>query len=692
MGIAEDLREAGTSSTNAARVGELSTHRDRRVRVLAARHSQLPAPSLAVLAADSEPAVRAALVSTHALEPAQCVALLRDESLRVRRAVVRHQNLPFELLKGFLESGRASAVVLERMRQFLADPGIAEALINEPRWAYFAADGAFRYEFVAALLAQRQLPWVVSRMAAVGTLDDRTALLLARHDDRAVQEAIGGRSDLSKRVQRRIALQGGNWARAAIVRRPTPDAIVRWSGRVGVHRVLRRARAEVTTSRLALAWLSCSAHWDVKAAVAANPALGGFVQRQLTRSGYRAVGVALARRPDLSEQSIARLARLHLMVRLELAANPHLLPESMNRLGADADPFVAGVATSRATWPTVSALIDNPTTPAWVLRRVALGDRATADEKDRLLVWLALGGGNGDPNFDPLSCAGTPGVAGYRLESGSDNPWDYLTSPLWRTRILAGQGRGSLGHEVVHVLAMDPHVAVRRVAAGYRSLNALKGLRFDADPSVTTQALTTLQSTERTSMPLRQFVRVFGRRLALPLAVVLGVVTLSRLGGGNDDPFPPQPPVLADAASIVAWKLDPLLPASELQRGTIDREPRFAPICVTSSGAKIWVQSVVGPDALNSYVKVAVKRTDRDSWVYSAVFDERAGPPEVTGPKVPVFDAAVVVLGWATQGGVGRVRVEIQEVPRGAEPRPTYRVTIPFGPDAVEATAYGGCI
>jgi hypothetical protein len=686
VGLVDDLREAGTASTCGSRVADLGSHDDRRVRVLVARHPALPASSFAALAADREPAVRAALASTHPLDSTHCAALLRDSNRRVRQAVLRYQDVPFKLLKDHIEAGGGSAAVLQRMRLHLRDPSLAAVLINQPRWAHFAAEGTFRYDDLEALLARRGQPWVLSRLAAVGTFDDRSGLLFAKYDNRAVQESIAGRPDLSARLQRRIAFRGGVWSRAAILGRRPTDALTRVLGRRGFHRVLRRVRAEVTTSKTALAWLSLSPHWDVKAAVAANPKSGRFVLRQLARSGSWAVGAALARRADIDERSIGRLVRRHLLVRLLVAANPAIPPSSLQRLVLDGNVYVAGVAAAQASARTVEELLNDPKTPAWVLRRVAVGDRATANEKERILVWLALGGGNGDPGFDPFTCTGSPGPSGYRLEPGGGAPWECMNSPLWRTRVLAGQGRESLDHNVVAAMSKDPHVAVRRVAAGYRSRRSLRELRFDAEPSVSTHASTTLQSTESPAPK--------GWAVGAVIAVALIGLGLATRGSGGSTPDSAfvQPPPLADAPSIVQWKIDPTSPLAVVQVGTIRDEPRWEPSCTTAAGAEIWAQSVVGPVDTSSYVKVAVKRADRDVWVYTMTFDAASGLPETDDRRrVPVNSSSIVVLGWPTHKKSGWIRIEVREVPGDGDPMTTYRLRIPFGDDAPEPVVYGGC-
>jgi hypothetical protein len=699
VGLADDLREAGTPSSSVSRIAELSRHQDRRVRALAASHQALPQSAFGELASDPDPAVRAALAWSHSLDHALCLPLLRDQSRRVRRAVLRRQDLPFDALRQLVESGRATEAVLDRMRTFLSDPAVAEPLLNQPRWAYFAADGAFRHEFVAALLARKQQQWIIGRLAARGTFDDRTALMLAKHDDRAVQESVAGRIDLSTAAQRRIALRGGVWARATLIRRRPNDRVLKWCGRLGTHRVLRRGRAEVAERRFALAWLATSRHWDVKAAAASNPALGRRTQRRLAGSGSSAVGAALARRKDLSTQSIETLVKLHLLVRLELAANPLLPLSAVERLAVDADPFVAGVANWRAPWPNVDELLRDPATPAWVLRGVAISDRASNDERDRILTWLALGGGNGDPTFDPITCTGSPsstGVVGpdaYRLDPKWDDPQYYRASPLWRTRVLAGQGRASLSHEVVSYLATDPHPAVRRVAAGYRSLPSLRELRFDVNASVSTQALTTMQSTVKPKLPPREYARVLGRRFAVPI-VIAAFVGLSAAGPdtNNDGDFrAPLPAVPGLATSLGTWDVDPLRPITEVQVEAFAQEPWSVPVCVTGSGAEIWVLTGFGPGELDGYVKVAVSKTTRDVWVYPFVLDQTSGSPEEAARKVSVMDDWIIALGFATHRQSGHVRVEIREAPNSAEPITTYRVKIPFGPGAGEPTAYGGC-
>jgi hypothetical protein len=272
--------------------------------------------------------------------------------------------------------------------------------------------------------------------------------------------------------------------------------------------------------------------------------------------------------------------------------------------------------------------------------------------------------------------------------------------------MLGGQSRKTLSHAAVWAMSMDPHPAVRRVAAGYQSMNSLQQLLFDADPSTSATAMATLKSMEGLPtrvVSLRTRLRKVSAQLLIPVVAFLALVALGQLADDEAPSpsypgfqmFPATPFAVTETTlappSIVAWKLDPERPPSVAQRTSLVTTPRFAPICVTESGARIWAQSVQGVDAVETYVKAAFVRADVDLFVYPSVIVEDAVPAAATVGHIALFEDSISALGWSTDGEVGEIRLEIREVPPGDQRPSTYQVTIPFGPDAAEPTATGGC-
>ncbi|HEX6454091.1 MAG TPA: HEAT repeat domain-containing protein [Trebonia sp.] len=183
-------------------------------------------------------------------------------------------------------------------------------------------------------------------------------------------------------------------------------------------------------------------------------------------------------------------------VRLYAAANPSLIPPLADRLLADPDPYVRGVAATHpaATGDALARLADGMTEPAWILRRIAAHPACPAQTSDELLTWLALGGAtNADPMFDPVECTGHPAdtsasaFAWYRQQAQRTGADEH---PLWRVRAAVLGSGGRISANRAWALARDPRRDVRRVIAraGLLPLNIRLELRRDADQTAAAAA------------------------------------------------------------------------------------------------------------------------------------------------------------------------------------------------------------
>jgi hypothetical protein len=371
-----------------------------------------------------------------------------------------------------------------------------------------------------------------------------------------------------------MALTGDLWAVDAVVRREPRDRLTRLLSFRRIHRVARRARAETSQNRLALGFLAHSRAWDVRYAVAVNPATRARTLCYLQSSFGWTVDEALAQRDDLPPQLYGRLWS-HPAVKLKLAANPATPAEEVCRLVESPDRFVSGMALThpRAPADLVDSAKNSPSTPAWVLRRMARDPQLSEAERDRLLVWLTLGGAAGDPNFDPISCVGTPGPRtqtyddAYREECAAAG----LGSALWRARVMVGRGARRLDLGLLGAMARDPHPQVRHVAAGYRAIGSLKELQFDAIPQVSVHAENTLRST-----PQPKWKSAIDPEWWIRIAVVVAIAVVALLAVAPHD----------DAADADGDQF-----VSHLaQWADLVGRPSFAKLCEWGGGS-VWVES-----------------------------------------------------------------------------------------------------
>lgn len=240
-----------------------------------------------------------------------------------------------------------------------------------------------------------------------------------------------------------------------------------------------------------LLWFLLFRRWDVRATLAANPRTPVPLLRMLRWTSDWAVSAAVAASPAASPELLKRVieAGESAAVRMYAAANLSLSGPLADRLLADRDPYVRGVAAAHpaASAAALAKLAEGMTEPAWILRRIAANPACPPGVSDQVLTWLALGGaGNADPMFDPLECVGhpacttAPALSWYREQArhrGADR------HPLWRVRAAVLGAGGRISADRARSLARDPRPEVRRViaGAGVLPLDIRLELRRDAD-------------------------------------------------------------------------------------------------------------------------------------------------------------------------------------------------------------------
>ncbi len=96
---AATLREARLPATSKARLAELATHPDWRVRKAVAGNRRTPGEVLARLARDPEPQVRISVATNISTPDAVYLVLARDGDVDVRSVVARYEYVPVAALK-----------------------------------------------------------------------------------------------------------------------------------------------------------------------------------------------------------------------------------------------------------------------------------------------------------------------------------------------------------------------------------------------------------------------------------------------------------------------------------------------------------------------------------------------------------------------------------------------------------------
>lgn len=279
---------------------------------------------------------------------------------------------------------------------------------------------------------------------------------------------------------------------------------------------------------------------------------------------------------------------MHPQVQLLVAAHPRTPVALLAQLRKSDDIFVRRLAAIHPSLPLddrLAAALDAGA-PAWVVRRVAADPSLAPEERARLDVRLAAGDLDGDPDFDPIECVGSPGVTGepeeaaYRRFASNHG----VRSSLWRARKVIAADMKLLDEGKLAALAEDSHDEVRAAVARLEHRDTLKQLRSDSSAAVRAEAEATLAQLPR--VPIR-------RRLAPVLVVLaalavlpLGIVLFTAAGKGANE---------ADAL-----KLPPSVDIGRWLPGSVDA-PAGNALC-RAGGTTVWFTET--DDVL--YVVVAV--------------------------------------------------------------------------------------
>lgn len=495
-----ELRAAGVPSTGGDVIAGLVGHDDVRVRVLCAGHPNLPVEFVARLAVDVVP-VRRAVAGRDALDPEIAVKLATDTERSVRRIALRRQVFTRDQLRWLVEQGNRSPVVMAKLEAHLGDPDFVADMYADPRWRWVALQGTFRHRTVRRIIADEN-QFIVAQLAAQATLKLRSKLYLSRSPSRVVQRSIGGRGDLTRLDRLVLSVFGRQWAVVQLLHTAPRRGLVRLGASVHRGRVVGRHRAATSSNRCYLWWRSRGLDWGTHMAIAGNLHAGARTLSHLAGLRTWAPSEVLAQRTDLPVAMYGRLS-FHPAVRLQLAVNA-AAPRELVENYPGRDRFVVALNSIHPSLPVEQrlAVAAAPDTPAWVLRRLANDPELPTAERDRIMTWLALGGGEGDVNFDPISCMGTPGWVNepheqaYRRLAGDHGTY----TSLWRARASVGSGAGRLDLTVLRQLAEDCDPRVRRVAAGYSAARYLHDLKVDPALMVSQQAEATLKSTRKSEM------------------------------------------------------------------------------------------------------------------------------------------------------------------------------------------------
>jgi hypothetical protein len=397
---------------------------------------------------------------------------------------------------------------------------------------------------------------------------------------------------LSRRDKALIVAVGGRVAAAQVVSNDQ-SRLVRFVASLRLEESVLVARLRLTTSGWLLFRCSLRGHFPVVLAVAHNPATGRRTRSRLMKKPWWGVRYPLAFRTDLTATEYSELWG-HTAISLALAGNPSIPRSKAEELARSHSEYVSALASINPMMPLErrTVVANDPAAPAWVLHRMLADPNLPPDIDERVRVWLALGGGTGDPNFDPVSCTGTPGDgttsrdAAYRTAGGTDP----TNSPLWYTRALTGIGVGNLPSRSIDRLSTDGDPRVRVIAARYRSKAHLRSLSVDPFPEVARQADATLAGGSIVRLrSRRQVVARSAPRWLVPLAIAGITLGMNGAFSNNSDSSSPilsLPPgftiPLPDAANTSVVE-----PKTGTWQPNVLR-PDATPSC-SAGGNSVWV-------------------------------------------------------------------------------------------------------
>ena len=601
LGSHDTPRVAATTS-DPALLEELARRPELSILCLVAANPATSAAVVERLTGHEAAAVRRAVVCRPGLPAALVERLMDDPARTVRRAIWRHQEVDLDTVIARLRRGAVSGRVTARLGQLVHDPAVTRRLLGDATTLWWAMGGTVDRETFRTVVCT--LPeWQRAHVARTCRFTDRDLYRLSRDPSRPVQEAVAGRADLTAAQRARIVRRGRVWAAAAALR-AVPEARPRVRRRIAPHRVVRRVIAERETNRMLMWAWSLSPAWDVGRSLARNPRLGARTARLLAARGPWSVSAELANRDDVA--TMVQHLQLSPQVQLVLACNPATPTRVIRRLLDTDDPYVRGQAIGHPAAPIeeVRLVLADPSTPAWIVRRAAHHPGLDPDERDASLSWIALGGGAGDPNFDPVTCTGNPDVtttpdAAYDAEARRVG----LGSVLWRAREHWVARHHRLGFDTLTVLASDPHWNVRRRIATFEWLWLLDELRWDEHHAVAAAASRTRDGAATKE---RQSRRTFYVGAAKVFGVLAATATIALIGDAlSDDPGGP-PRVDVDAVAelpdgmprtdLVLYDDRCVVMRSMVAIGRDDRG-RFAVSFVAGRDTERWITFAASPTA-----------------------------------------------------------------------------------------------
>jgi hypothetical protein len=444
-------------------------------------------------------------------------------------------------------------------------------------------------------------PQQLFETAARGDLGLAALAYVARSKHPAAQAILANRPQLSRWQRVVIVAIGGSHSAAWVVTNDR-SRLVRVAASFRFAEAVLVARLRQTTSQWLLFRSSFRGHFAIVMTVALNPAAGRRTRARLMNRPWWGVRHALARRTDLTTDEYARIWG-HPAVSLMLAANPSIGSVKADELAQVDDPFVSKMASVHPARPIEvrAAVGTDPETPAWVLHRLLLDPSLPPDLDERVRVWLALGGGAGDPSFDPLECTGTPGDNSTSREAAyrAINRSDPTNSPLWFTRSLSVVGSPTLSKHALDRLSTDGDPRVRLVAARYRSKEHLNSLRLDPVFEVASLAENTIAGGSIVSLTSKR--RAFARGLPRWMVpIIIAGITLATHGAFSNGSSGSSDPIVA--ASLLPDFTLPSVPGEavnpigvQLTAGTWEsnvERPKNTPSC-SAGNNRVWV-TIVG--------------------------------------------------------------------------------------------------
>lgn len=253
--------------------------------------------------------------------------------------------------------------------------------------------------------------------------------------------------------------------------------------------VARALAGNPATSSQIAGRLAALADWDVLRQVGIHPSLPPSACSRLAKAPFWGIRAAVAGNLSCPTDLLVQLSVDVPAVQFEVAGNPSTPPEVLARLSALSDPVAARAAANPSTPAHIlDALAARTDVPSWVTRAAAGNPSCPTEAADATLTWLALGGAEDDPSFDPVTCNGHPGPrevnAHYWYGQAADDEASGAagsTSPLWRVRF-QWMDLNLVSTSAAAQIACDPRPEVRQRLAGFRPLPAIVVEQLANDP------------------------------------------------------------------------------------------------------------------------------------------------------------------------------------------------------------------